>query len=277
MANSKDLNPYESPQSFYGSELRRVREAARLSQERLGELVFCSGAYIGQIESAVRRPQLDLSQRMDAVLGSDGHLERLCRMVLKTTKHAEYFAHVAELQEMASAISEFSTHLVPGLLQTEGYADALFRVSQPLMPDKSVGGLVSTRLERSGLFSNLKRPQYWAILHESVLRLVVGGSAAMAAQLDHLTGMAHSRRILLQVIPQSAGAYPMAGGMVTLLTFEQAPPAVYVEGPYSGHLLDTPALVSRYEQAYDYARAAALPPEASLTLVETVAEEYRTP
>lgn len=277
MTNPKELNPYASPQSFYGAELRRVREAAGFSQERLGERVFCSGAYIGQIESAVRRPQLDLSQRMDAVLGTDGCLERVCRMVLKTTRHAEYFAEVAELMATAAAISQFSSQLVPGVMQTEAYARAVIHASQPLRPTAKVEELVRARLDRASLLAEPNTPQYWVILHESVLRLAMCDRTAMAEQLDHVAELARSRRVILQVMPQNAGAHPMAGGAVTLMTFEDAPPAVYVEGPYSGHLLDSPAMVSRYEQAYDYARAAALPPQASLELVESAAEEYRAP
>jgi transcriptional regulator with XRE-family HTH domain len=277
MANPKDLNPYESPQTFYGSELRRVREAAGFSQDRLGERVFCSGAYIGQIEAASRRPQLDLSERMDSVLGTGGHLERVCRMVLKTTKHAEYFAEVAELLAQATAISEFSAQLIPGLLQTRAYAHALIRSTDPLLPQEMVEDRVRARLERASLFANPTKPLYWAIVHESALRLSVCDRDGMREQLTHLGGFARSRRIMLQVIPHSAGAHPLAGGIVTLMTFEDAPSAAYVEGPHSGHLLDTPAMVSRYERAYDGARAVALSPETSLALIESVTEEYSAP
>lgn len=70
MTQAKDVDPYVSPRSFYGAELRRLREENRLSQEQLGERVFCSGAYIGQFEAAKRRPQQDMSRLLDGVLGS---------------------------------------------------------------------------------------------------------------------------------------------------------------------------------------------------------------
>jgi transcriptional regulator with XRE-family HTH domain len=272
----KELNPFDSPQSFYGAELRRLREKAGLSQEALGERVFCSGAYVGQIESANRRPQLDLSQRMDSVLNTGGHLERLCRMVLKTTKHAEYFAHVAELMTQAAAIYQFTGQIVPGLLQTEAYARALIQATEPLLPDQKVEERVQARLERAVLFDDPTTPLYWAILHESALRMLVCDQAGMREQMLHMAKLIRSRRMAVQVIPYSAGAHPLAGNAVSLLTFEDAPPTVYVEAAFSGHLLDSPAMVSDYQQSYDCARAVALSPGASLALIESVAEEYRT-
>ncbi|WP_328914345.1 MULTISPECIES: helix-turn-helix domain-containing protein [unclassified Streptomyces] len=274
MAHSKDLNPYDSPQTFYGAELRRVREHAGFSQDRLGERVFCSGAYIGQIESAIRRPQLDLSQRMDTVLETGGHLERLCRMVLKATKHAEYFADVVDLLAKASGICQFSGQVIPGLLQTEAYCQALFRASDPLRLEEKVREMVSTRLERAVLLEHPTTPQLWFALQETVLRLPVCDRKGMHGQLLHILEVARTRRAVVQVIPDEVGAHPLLGSEVTLMTFLDAPPAVYVEAALSGHLLDSPAMVTRYTQAYDFVRALALSPEASLSLIESVAKEY---
>jgi transcriptional regulator with XRE-family HTH domain len=274
MVQPKDLNPYESPQTFYGAELRRLREAAGYSQERLGECVYCSGAYIGQLESATRRPQLDLSQRIDAVLGTDGHMERLCKMVLKATRHAEYFADVVDLMTRALTIRQIASSLVPGLLQTEAYTRALFETADPSRSADKVEEMVGARMSRAWLLDNPTTPKFWVILYENVLRMPLCDARGMREQLLHLARVARSRRVTVQVMPTSVGAYPLMGSEVTLLTFADAPPAAYVEAARSGHLLDSPEMVARYTEDYDFARAVALSPAASLQLIESVAEEY---
>ena len=112
----KDLDPYANPRAFYGAELRRLREAAGLSQNELGERAFCSGTYIGLFEAAERRPQVEISRALDALLGNGEHLQRLCRLA-RTSKVAGYFADAAELQQRAVSIAEFSSLVVPGLLR----------------------------------------------------------------------------------------------------------------------------------------------------------------
>ena len=100
MTQPKNLDP-TSMAEFYGAELRRRREGAGLSQDGLGELVYCSGAYIGMVEMAGRRPQLDLSEQIDRVLKADGFFRRLCEAILKASKFASYFAAAAELERRA--------------------------------------------------------------------------------------------------------------------------------------------------------------------------------
>ncbi|HZG02971.1 MAG TPA: helix-turn-helix transcriptional regulator, partial [Streptomyces sp.] len=76
MANTSGGNGSRSGRSgqprvgweFFGSELKRRREESGFTQQELGERVFCSGAYIGQFETAVRKPQLDIAQRIDEEL-----------------------------------------------------------------------------------------------------------------------------------------------------------------------------------------------------------------
>jgi hypothetical protein len=211
---------------------------------------------------------------MDAVLQTGGYLERLCRMVLKASKHAEYFANVVDLMTTASEIRQFASQLIPGLLQTQAYCEALFRSADAFRPEEKVREMVSARMDRASLLDNPTTPLFWAVLHETVLRLPVCEPKHMSQQLRHLVDVARSRRIVIQVIPTAVGAYPMMGSEVTLLTFPDAPSAVYVETALTGHLLDSPTVVDRYAHVYDCARAVALSPDASVGFMESVMEEY---
>lgn len=275
MTQPRHLDPYTSPRAFYGAELRRLREAAGLSQEQLGERIFCSGTYVGQFESATRRPQRDLSKLLDEVLGSGGHFQRLCELA-RQSKHAEYFADAAELEKLAKTISEYAPMLVPGLLQTEAYARALIRATLPLASQEEVDGYVRARMDRQRLLDHPTTPQLWAVLHETVLRVPMGGASVMREQLRHIAGLARARRLLVQVLPFAATAHALLNGMASLMTFCDAPPVVYTEGSHIGQLIDETALVARYQASYDLARAAALSPAASLKLIESVAEDYAT-
>ncbi|MFE3599050.1 Scr1 family TA system antitoxin-like transcriptional regulator [Streptomyces sp. NPDC059142] len=277
MTQPKNLDPYVSPTAFYGAELRRVREAAGWSQERLGELVFCSGTYIGQFESAVRRPQLDMSKLLDGALGTGEHLQRLCKLA-RQSKHADYFADAAELETLAKTISEYSSMLIPGLLQTEGYARALIRSAQRFEPQATVDELVKARLERQSLLEGPTAPVLWVVLHEAVLKVSVGGPAVMCEQLNSLSKLIRANhRVLVQVLPFSTGAQAFLNGTTIQMTFADAPPVTYTESAYTGQLIEDPRLVANYQRAYDLTSAASLSPEASLTLIESAAKDYATP
>ncbi|MFE9442654.1 helix-turn-helix domain-containing protein [Streptomyces sp. NPDC006602] len=259
---------------FFGTELKRRREDAGITQVELGLRVFVSGGYIGQFEQAIRKPQLDVAQRIDEALQTDGIFERLCRKLIDDPRYADYFAKAAELEALATKICEFAPALVPGLLQTAEYARAITLAMNPFAPDEYIEEKVSGRMERSRILKDATRPVYWMILHENVLRIPVGGAAVMAEQLEYVAVLARKRAVLVQVLPYAAGAYAVSG-MITLMDFEDAPPTAYTEAVYSGNLLDDPAVVMRAQSAYDQLRAAALSPEASLALVESAAEDHR--
>ncbi|MCP3817634.1 helix-turn-helix transcriptional regulator [Streptomyces sp. A3M-1-3] len=260
---------------FFGAELKRRREVAGLTQAELGLRVFVSGGYIGQFEQAIRKPQRDVAERIDEALQTDGIFERMWRKLINDSRYAEYFAAVAELEALAAKICEFAPAVVPGLLQTATYARAITRAFNPFASSSHIEEKVSARMDRAHVLNSTTRPMLWAILHEHVLRVPVGGPAEMAEQLDHIAALAHDGTVLMQVLPFSAGACAVMTGMMTLMEFEDAPPTLYTETEFSGNLLDDPALVKRAQEAYDLLRAAALSPEVSLALIESAAEDYR--
>jgi transcriptional regulator with XRE-family HTH domain len=271
MANGSRQAAWE----FFGSELKRRRENAGITQVELGAQVFVSGGYIGQFEQAIRKPQLDVAQRIDDVLQTDGFFERLWKRLIKEQPYTEYFAHAAELERLATEICEYAPMVIPGLLQTREYAQAMFLANKPLATDEYIEELIKGRMTRTRLLQDATRPVYWAVLHEAALRIPVGDPTVMAHQLDHIAALMRERKVLVQVLPFAAGAHPDMGKMMWLMEFEDAPPTVYTEGVLSGSLLDEPAVVKRARASYDLVRAAALSPEASLALIQSAAEDFR--
>ncbi|MGW1372854.1 helix-turn-helix domain-containing protein [Streptomyces sp. NPDC002446] len=271
MANGSRMAAWE----HWGAELKYRRELAGLTQDALGRRVFVSGGYIGQFEQAIRKPQLDVAIRIDEVLQTDGFFERAWRKLIDDARYPHYFAAVADLERLATKICEFEPMIVPGLLQTPSYAQALLLAGNPLATDEYIDDKVRGRLDRAVILMDASRPVYWAVLHEAALRVPAGGSSVMAEQLEHISQLARERKILLQVLPFAAGAHPVIGKSLRLMEFGDAPPTAYTEGLYSGNLLDDPAVVKRVQQDYDLLRAAALSPEASRPLIESAAEDFR--
>ncbi|MFD3870887.1 helix-turn-helix domain-containing protein [Streptomyces sp. NPDC058623] len=277
MPARKDPDASANVPSFYGAELRYKRESAGFTLEQLAEGSFRGVPFLSQIERGERRMPMDLAQHADAKLGTDGFFQRRCEDARKAKQsgHAEYFADVAEMEPFAETIEDWAPMLVPGLLQTEDYARAISRAAMPRATDSAIEKLVVARLGRAELFDQERPPEFWAVLDESVIRRAVLPTCRMAALLEHIGAVIRRTRSILQIVPQTTTSHALMMGMARLMTFPDAPPVVYVENLHSGQLIDFPALVKEYRRSYDLLRAAALPPEASLALLDAAAEDYR--
>ncbi|WP_326652112.1 MULTISPECIES: helix-turn-helix transcriptional regulator [unclassified Streptomyces] len=278
MGQRKDIDGSASVPTFYGKELRWKREAAGLTLQQLVEGSFYGPSHLSEIERGARRMPAELAEHVDKALGTDGFFKRRCEDVRKAKRrgHASYFERVLEAEKHAKSIEEWCPTLIPGLLQTAAYARALVRAAMPLAPDDEVEEKVSARLARARLFEdNQRTPMYWAILSESLLRQPVLPPEQAAEQLESIAALARRRRIVPQILPWNCGPHPLMMGMAKIMAFPDAPPLVYLESQHSGDTIDDPALVDEYRRSYDLLRAAALPPEASLALIEKAAEDDR--
>ncbi|MEV3990611.1 helix-turn-helix transcriptional regulator [Streptomyces sp. NPDC049837] len=273
MPGPKDLDPSSSPRALLGAELRHARENAGLSQEALGEKLFVSGSFIGQLESGTRRMQPEIAAKIDDILGTNGFFQRNCRAANKS-RYPDHFAEAAEAEAVATAIKEYAPLLIPGVLQTEPYARAVFRGGRPTASDDVIDDLVEARLARTHILDDPAKPLFWTVLDEAVLRREVGGPAVMAGALRHIAALGRCHRVIVQVIPFKAGAHMALAGALKLMSFDDAPPLAYLESLGSGQLHDDPATVKHYELSYDLLGASALSPQESLALIESVAEDY---
>jgi transcriptional regulator with XRE-family HTH domain len=270
---SNVVPPSMSTREMYGREIRYQREKAGMSQEELGELLFLSRSQVTRMELGTRRVPPGCAEMLDTILNTGDYFVRNLDGA-RATPHPEHFADAAELEGLANDIRQWEPLTVPGLLQTEAYASAIVHGWDPVLSDEKVKERVAARLARALIFANADNPHYWVILSESALRIPVGGPAVMAEQIRHLIEMVKRNRIILQVLPFSAGAHPGIQGALKLMKFDEDAPMAYLPGLETGTLVDDPAAVKRFTLAYDLLGAAALSPKASLTFIEAVAEEY---
>ncbi|MEU4984458.1 helix-turn-helix transcriptional regulator [Streptomyces sp. NPDC021969] len=268
MANIQSLDPTASPLDYYGWELRRQREAHGLKQGQLGDIIFCTGSLIGQIETTKKVPTRDFSERVDAALGTDGLFSRLIGLVLRS-QLPTWFQPYAEMEAKAAYISTYQAQLVYGLLQTEEYARAVLATGRP----GQLESLLAARLERQRILDWEKPPLTLVILDEAVLHRPVGGDAVMRRQLGSLLKFTDHRWMRIQVLPLSSGEHPGLAGAFNILRFEDHPDVFYTEDMMSGHMTANPETIKEANLNYAHLQAAALSVKDSAALIARVMEE----
>lgn len=268
MTHINALDPGASPLDYYGYELRRLREAAALTQRQLGDILNYTGSLVGQIETARKVPTVEFSERADAALGSDGLLSRLVELVLRSQLPA-WFRQVAELQARATEIYCFETHMIHGLLQTKEYAHAVLGV----LDQSNLDDRTAVRLARQKIFEKAEPPVFWAVISEAALYQEIGGRETMRGQLAHLLGFKDNPRINIQVLPFAAGAHSGLTGSFDLYRFVGDPAIVYTEGYGSAHPTANPDTVKDCSLRYDHLQAAALSLKDSAESIRRVMED----
>ncbi|MEU2301298.1 helix-turn-helix transcriptional regulator [Streptomyces antibioticus] len=268
MTHINVLDPGASPLDYYGFELRRLREAANLTQRQLGDVLNYTGSLVGQIETARKVPTVEFSERVDAALVTGGLFSRLLTLVMRSQLPA-WFQQVAELEARAVEICSFQTHMVLGLLQTPAYArGVLGAVHKADLDDRT-----AVRLARQRVFEKEEPPVFWAVLSEAALLLEIGGRDTMRGQLAHLLTFEDDPRINIQVLPYSAGPHAGMQGSFDLYRFTGDPAIVYTESYSSGHPTANPDTVKDCSLRYDHLRAAALSIKDSAGLIRRVMED----
>ncbi|MEE1753329.1 helix-turn-helix domain-containing protein [Streptomyces sp. SP18CS02] len=267
MAHVQSLDPSASPLDYYGWELRRLREAHGLKQGQLGEIIFCTGSLIGQIETTKKVPTRDFSERVDAALGTDGLFSRLIGLVLRS-QLPSWFQPYAEMEAKAAYLSTYQAQLVHGLLQTEAYARAVLSTGM-----HDVDSLVTARMERQRILDRERPPLAWAVLDEAVLYRPIGGRQVMRGQLTHLLALANHRWMRVQVLPFNAGEHASLDGSFTAMRFDDHPDIFYTEDLISGHMTANPETLREAARRYAHLQAAALSVEDSAALIARVMEE----
>jgi transcriptional regulator with XRE-family HTH domain len=279
-------NPHTSVRSrTVANELRKLREERDLSCADAAKLLGVSISKISRIETGIsglqaedvatllgiyRVPAAKRNELLELLRRGDtkGWWERQAGL-------PKLWRAVIDYENKATRIQNYQPLVIPGLLQTAEYCEALLRGTDDTLTDAEVDNLVATRMARATVLTRSAAPQYLAVIHEAALRMLVGGSGVMARQLRHLLGLAERPNVVLRVLPVSAGANVGLRGPFMIIELAEEPDLVHVENQITGMFLEEDADLVGYRLALRNIVGVALAPDATATLIDTIAAELK--
>ncbi|MET9516876.1 helix-turn-helix transcriptional regulator [Streptomyces sp. NPDC002994] len=269
-----------------GQELRRLRELKGMTAEEVAERLLVSQSKISRLENGRR----SISQRdvrdLCGVYDVEDHriVDSLMQMAKDSRQqgwwHAfgdiPYSVYIG-LETDAASLRVYDPQIVPGLLQTPQYAEALITGALPETAATDVEKRVNVRLRRQERILTDDQPlRLWAVIDEAALRRVVGDKQLMREQLEHLVEQSQLPHVTVQILPFDMGAHPGISGHYAILEFPDAADSsvVYIEGVTSDLYLEKANDVQKYSVMYEHLRAQALNVEASRQFIADIAKEY---
>ncbi|MFI6103724.1 helix-turn-helix domain-containing protein [Streptomyces sp. NPDC051310] len=257
----------------FGRLLRFHRERAKVSQEALGRHTGYSKSQVAMIERGERRPRGNFVELADDLVGAQGALLEVAKE-LKASGVAAWFEDYLEEEARAAGVHTYENHLIPGLLQTDAYARAVFGCACPPLDDDEIEAGVKARLSRQTLFNRKPKPLITFVLEKTALTRPLGGPAVLKANLLHILHIGRLRNVEIQVMPEERQTHAGLNGPFALLdTAERRSQLVYVEGQGGRYFLSEQPDVGDVYARYGTLRAQALDPEDSAELIEQVARK----
>jgi transcriptional regulator with XRE-family HTH domain len=274
--SSRESRRAATPRQVFGGMLRFYRKRAGLSRADLARKISKSESLISAIELGDRAPTPQVTGDLEVALSTDGVLPRLRDEIgngLSYQTFPAWFADWVLREAEATNLRFFEPLLVPGLLQTEDYARAVFR-TRFRSTGEEIDEQVAARLRRQEILARDEPPALWVILDEWVLRRPVGGRHVMLEQVNRLVEAARQPHIVMEVIPASVGAHEGLASAFAVADFDDAPSVGYQESARGGQVIEDSKEVASLLLTWDTLRADALPRAASLGLLEEAAKSW---
>jgi transcriptional regulator with XRE-family HTH domain len=264
-----------------GAQLRRLREAKRITLEDAGKWIRASHSKISRLETGrVGFKDRDITDLLTLYGVTDEEERETLRSLARRANtpgwwhdYSDVLPHWFEayvaLEEVATQIRAYEVQFIPGLLQTEDYARAVTLLGHDAASAREIERRVRLRMQRQALLDREEPPNFWAVIDEAVLRRPAGSQAVMRGQLNHLADMAQRQNVTIQVIPFQAGGHSAAGGPFSILRFAEPdlPDVVYLEQLTSALYLDKPDAVDSYLRVMERICMEAATPAASAEII----------
>ncbi|MEU6470512.1 helix-turn-helix transcriptional regulator [Streptomyces massasporeus] len=266
-------------------ELKKLREMSALTCAQVGEALDWSGSKVNRMETGSGRVQPSDIDALCRFYDTSDELREFLKSLARQAKvrgwwqvHGagvpEWFNIYIGLEQDASTFRQYQCEVVPGLMQTEVYASELHKAGAH-MSGEDIAKAVRVRMERQAMLRQAEAPDAWFIVNEGALRHVIGDRSLMREQLERVLETADLPTVTLQVLPFDSGTRPTTGSF-TMLGFPapEDPDIVYRDGITDAVYLEGEHHVREYTRAFDGLRAAALSPQRSALLIESILKDY---
>ncbi|MFJ9040350.1 helix-turn-helix domain-containing protein [Streptomyces sp. NPDC102406] len=269
-----------------GQELRRLRELKGMTAEEVAERLLVSQSKISRLENGRRSiSQRDVRDLCGVYEVEDHRIVDSLMQMAKDSRQQGWWHSFGDipysvyigLETDAASLRVYDPQVVPGLLQTRGYAEALINGALPETTAQDIEKRVQVRMRRQERIQAPENPlRLWTVLDEAALRRLVGGKNIMREQLEHLVEQSRLPHVTVQVIPFEMGAHPGLNGQYAILEFPDAADSsvVYIEGVTSDLYLEKANDVQKYSVMYEHLRAQALNVDQSRQFISEIAKEY---
>ncbi|MTK05126.1 helix-turn-helix transcriptional regulator [Micromonospora sp. CP22] len=255
-------------------ELRQARTSHGLSQDDFGKLISYSGTHVSAVETGTRPPTGDYVAAIDRALKTGGLFARLLERLSELDVAPLWLREWITLEQQARAMRWYGMAWVPGLLQTEEYARAVFDTDGRLTAEE-VETRVAARLTRQQILASDDPPQLVAVVDDAVLRRPVGGAAVMREQLFHLARLNQdSRRVRIHVVPQGVGAYAGLDGPFIIATLPGQVDVGYLDNRLQGQVIERIVDLAALREQWEATLAEALTLHQSTELMLEVAKSW---
>nr|WSZ95773.1 helix-turn-helix transcriptional regulator [Streptomyces sp. NBC_00857] len=262
----------QEPRKRFVQELSALRAQKGDSLRKLGEVLGWDWSLFGKMESGETLGGPEVVQALDQYYGTPGLLLTLWELAAgDLTQFRERYRRYMILEAEAVSLWHYGVSVLPGLLQTEGYARELLAAG-----GASGGELtrqVKARIGRRELLDGEGAPRFRAIVSETVLRTPLRDAQCWQEQLEHLAAMAERPNFTLHVLPTASGLHGLVSTDVMFLRMPDGRTVAYTENAHQGQLVEEAAPVEGLQLAYDFVRDLAMPPVESRKFVMRMLEE----
>jgi transcriptional regulator with XRE-family HTH domain len=272
-----------------GEELIGLRKAAGYSGVQMARKLGWENSRVNRIEHGkYNTSEVDVTQWVTILGHPRTVLDDLLTMLRQSNDGFVVQPHGQRLPDQlhslirhetkAQVIQNVQLMVVPGLLQTRGYAEALIR-GEGLADEDMVQARVQARIDRQCMFNRPRQPDCTFYIHEFALRLVVGDRKVMNDQVMHLALMANSHGVAIRIIPAWLGVPPGLVGSFMRLDYaaDDHLPIVYIEHAGTSLFIDEEQVLETHAELLNRLDRLALDRGQSRLWLVNLASEYDRP